>query len=274
MMFVGENLTYTTVTASQGTAGTVWVSSFGAVEKHEINMGTGSTVPLFINNGCFLGMLDNDGVINFWKDYVSVGTANGFLSAMFTQLGWMMKIQDTNPPRRAGPVKVTVLTQTLNPQNLEKYIANIAKKTVEKMRSSGPSFLTSGIGMTANPSVLGVAAAAAALPMIEQKPVLNPINTGKPNMNPTQPTVNTVQPNMNPTQSTMNMEEPTMNPTQSTMNMEEPTMNPTEPSMNMVQPTLNTLQPTLNMSQRTDKSGGSTRRVQRRRRRRHRTIRR
>jgi len=163
MMFIGENLTYTTVAANQGTAGSVWVSSYGAIEKHEIEMGTGSTVPLFINNGCFLGMLDNNGAVNFWNDYVSVGTANGFFSAMFTQLGWVMKIQDTVPPRRPGPLKVTVLTQSLNPHNFEKFIAKIAENTIKKMgiqtTPHASSFMTSGMGAHANPAVLGTAAA-------------------------------------------------------------------------------------------------------------------
>jgi uncharacterized protein (AIM24 family) len=234
MMFVGENLTYTTVSASQGTAGTVWVSSYGAIEKHEINMGTGSTVPLFINNGCFLGMLDNDGVINFWNDYVSVGTANGFFSAMFTQLGWMMKIQDTTPPRRPGPVKVTVLTQSLNPHNLEKYIANIARKTMESMRQpSSSGFLTSGVGPRANPSVLGMAAAglAGAAAVAPQGPmqmtsVIPGVNLSVPQP---QPAVNTLQPT-----------EPTMN--------SQPVMN-SEPVMNYSD---NSRQPSV--------SGGGTRR--------------
>jgi len=217
MMFVGENLTYTTVSASQGTAGTVWVSSYGAIEKHEINMGTGSTVPLFINNGCFLGMLDNDGAINFWNDYVSVGTANGFFSAMFTQLGWMMKIQDTTPPRRPGPVKVTVLTQSLNPHNLEKYIANIARKTMESMRQpSSSGFLTSGVGPHANPSVLGIAtaglagAAPAAFGPAAMTSVIPGVNVSSPAIPQPQPAVNTLQ-------QTMNTSEPVVN-TQPVMN--------------------------------------------------------
>jgi len=160
MMFVGENLTYTTV-SSQGSAGTVWVSSFGAIEKHDIVMGTGSNVPLFINNGCFLGMLDNNGSVNFWNDYVSVGTANGLFSAMFTQLGWVMKIQDSMPPKRPGPITCTVFTQSLNPHNFEKYIANIAQKIVDKSRTgdANRSYLTSGMGPHANPAVLGTGAA-------------------------------------------------------------------------------------------------------------------
>jgi uncharacterized protein (AIM24 family) len=155
MMFVGENLTYTTVSADQGSAGSIWISCYGAVEKHEINMGSGSSVPLFINNGCFLGMIDHDASHNYWENYVSVGTANGLFSAMFTQLGWVMKIQDTTPSR--GAAKCLVLTQSLNPHNLEKYIASIAQTVVEKNKTpQGASFLTSGVGQTA--AVAGSAA--------------------------------------------------------------------------------------------------------------------
>jgi hypothetical protein len=137
------------------------VSCYGAVEKHEINMGSGSTVPLFINNGCFLGMLDNDGAHNYWNEYVSVGTANGLFNAMFTQLGWVMKIQESNPPR--GVAKCVVLTQSMNPHNFEKYIANIAQKVVEQNKTTHSSgFLTSGVGPTARTAVLGTAAATAA----------------------------------------------------------------------------------------------------------------
>ena len=154
LIFVGENLVYTTVKADKGTEGTVWVSSFGGVVKHDMDMGTADTVPLFINNGCFLGMLDNNGVIDFWEDYVDVGTAHGLFSAMFTQLGWIMKIQDTNPPKHAGPVRCTVLTQSLNPHNFERYIANIAKQTT----SSNTNVLTSGYGAGQGGVILGSAA--------------------------------------------------------------------------------------------------------------------
>ena len=159
MMFVGENLTYTTVSANQGTAGTVWIQAFGGIEKHQLEMGTGSTVPLFINNGCFLGMMDNNGAINFWNDYVSVGTANGMFSAMFTQLGWVMKIQDTTPPKRPGPVKCVVITQSLNPHNFEKYIAKIARGVFEAQQAGrGSQMMSSGMGSGASSSVLGTAA--------------------------------------------------------------------------------------------------------------------
>jgi uncharacterized protein (AIM24 family) len=154
LIFVGENLVYTTVTADKGTEGTVWVSSFGGIVKHDMDMGTTDTVPLFINNGCFLGMLDNNGVIDFWEDYVDVGTAHGLFSAMFTQLGWIMKIQDTNPPKHPGPVRCTVLTQSLNPHNFERYIANIARST----SSSNAAVLTSGYGSGQGGVILGSSA--------------------------------------------------------------------------------------------------------------------
>ena len=148
MMFVGENLTYTTV-ESTGTEGAVWISAYGAVEKHDIMMGSGSSVPLFINNGCFLGMLDHDSQRNYWNDYVSVGTAGGIFNAMFTQLGWVMKIQDSVPPK--GQVKCTVLTQSLNPHNLEKYITAIVKANIpaKETRSSESMFGSFGSSSTA-----------------------------------------------------------------------------------------------------------------------------
>jgi len=177
MMFVGENLTYTTVSANQGTAGTVWIQAFGGIEKHELEMGTGSTVPLFINNGCFLGMMDNNGAINFWNDYVSVGTANGMFSAMFTQLGWVMKIQDTTPPKRPGPVKCVVITQSLNPHNFEKYIAKIAKGVFEAEQAHRP-IMTSGMGPGASSAVIGTAAVATGAAAVAASGPVDPYASG------------------------------------------------------------------------------------------------
>jgi len=133
LAFAGQGVTYTTVTADQD--GIVWISAHGACEYHEIQMGSQGT-PLFINNGCFLGMLDNDGAIDYWKDYVSVGTPNSIMSAVFTQLGFVMKIQDTVPPKRSA--RCLVLTQSLNPHNLEHFVRDIAKQVVEQhMRGGG-----------------------------------------------------------------------------------------------------------------------------------------
>ena len=131
MLFVSENLTYVTVSAGD-TAGTVWVSAHGGCETHIKEMGANS-MPFFINNGCFLGMLDSSNGINYYKDYVRVGLPSSFFQSIFTQLGFVMKIQDTVPPRRAEKVQCVVLTQSLNPHNLEKFIANIVEQKVESV---------------------------------------------------------------------------------------------------------------------------------------------
>jgi uncharacterized protein (AIM24 family) len=127
--FAGQGLTYTTISSdTKGGDGIVWIAAYGSPERHEITMGTGSTVPLFINSGCFLGMLDRNESINFWNDYVTVDTANDFFSAMFTKLGYLVKIQDTTPPRRNVKTKCVVLTQSLNHHHFERYIKKIAEE--------------------------------------------------------------------------------------------------------------------------------------------------
>jgi uncharacterized protein (AIM24 family) len=133
MLFVSENITYVTVTAGE-TGGTVWVSAHGGCETHIKEMGANS-MPFFINNGCFLAMLDSSNGINYYKDYVRVGLPSSFFQSVFTQLGFVMKIQDTVPPKRAEKVQCVVLTQSLNPHNLEKFIAKIVEQKVsESMR--------------------------------------------------------------------------------------------------------------------------------------------
>jgi len=139
LMFAGQSTIYTTVAAAQ-TDGIVWVSAYGGVDVHQIPMGTGSTVPLFINNGCFLGMLTRSPTVDFWQDYVRVGTAGGFFNAIFTNIGFVMKIQDKNPPIRPGPLTCFVLTQSLNRHHLDEYIKKIAERVAsEYMRSSSGS---------------------------------------------------------------------------------------------------------------------------------------
>jgi hypothetical protein len=91
----------------------------------------GNSMPFYINNGCFLGMLDSSNGINYYKDYVRVGMPSSFFQSVFTQLGFVMKIQDTVPPKRAGSVQCVVLTQSLNPHNLEKFIAKIVEHKIE-----------------------------------------------------------------------------------------------------------------------------------------------
>jgi uncharacterized protein (AIM24 family) len=136
MLFVSENLTYVTVSATNG-PGIVWVSAHGACETHTFEMGMGpeNSTPFYINNGCFLGMLDSSNGINYYKDYVKVGLPSSLFQSMFTQLGFVMKIQDTVPPIRPGPIQVVVLTQSLNPHNLEKFITNIVDAKINQALS-------------------------------------------------------------------------------------------------------------------------------------------
>jgi uncharacterized protein (AIM24 family) len=132
--FAGAGLTYTTVEAP--TDGYVWVSAYGGADFHGIDMGTGTTTPLFINHGCFLGMLSKSPSVDFWQDYVRVGTAGGFMNTVLTGTGFIMKIQDSSPPKRPGPVKCVVLTQSLNRSHLEQYVKKIATTVAREVSSS------------------------------------------------------------------------------------------------------------------------------------------
>jgi uncharacterized protein (AIM24 family) len=135
LLFAGQNAAYTTVAAA-AEDGIVWVCAYGGVDVHQIPMGTGSTVPLFINNGCFLGMLTKTGGVDFWQDYVRVGTAGGFFNAIFTNIGFVMKIQDKSPPIRPGPLTCIVLTQSLNRHHLDEYIRKIAISVAQEYANS------------------------------------------------------------------------------------------------------------------------------------------
>ena len=144
LLFAGQNAAYTTVAAS-AEDGIVWVSAYGGVDVHQIPMGTGSTVPLFINNGCFLGMLTKTGAVDFWQDYVRVGTAGGFFNAIFTNIGFVMKIQDKNPPIRPGPLTCLVLTQSLNRHHLDDYIKKIAERVAAQYINSSSGARVGGL---------------------------------------------------------------------------------------------------------------------------------
>ena len=127
MSFVNGNLTYVTVAAA-ATAGVVWISGYGGVERHEIILGANSK-PLFINNGCFLGMLSNKENIDYWKDYTTLHLPGGVFNSFMTNIGFMMQIGDKNPKTPLRPSgKLIVYTQTLNPRNLEEYVDRIARK--------------------------------------------------------------------------------------------------------------------------------------------------
>jgi len=134
MSFTNGNLTYVTVSAAD-TVGVVWVTGYGGVEKHELTMGENS-IPLLINNGCFLGMLSTKGDIDYWKDYTTLSVPGGVFTAFMTKIGFVMKIGDSTPPKRYNPVTCTVYTQTLNPRNLEEYVDRIARREVESARAA------------------------------------------------------------------------------------------------------------------------------------------
>jgi hypothetical protein len=133
MSFINGNLTYVTVSAAD-TVGVVWVTGYGGVEKHEIKMGENS-IPLLVNNGCFLGMLSTKGDIDYWKDYTTISVPGGVFTAFMTNIGFVMQIGDSTPPKRLNPVTCTIYTQTLNPRNLEEYVDRIARKEVESARA-------------------------------------------------------------------------------------------------------------------------------------------
>jgi uncharacterized protein (AIM24 family) len=132
---VTGNMTYVTVTATTD-VGIVWVSGYGGVEKHEVHMGVNS-VPLLINNGCFLGMLSTKENVDYFKDYAHISTPGGFFSAFMTNIGFVMKIGEPNPaaPVRPGEIVCTVYTQSLNPHTFEKYIRGIAEDVVSSHSS-------------------------------------------------------------------------------------------------------------------------------------------
>lgn len=207
LMFVGQDVVYTTVEASDSD-GIVWVSAYGAAVKHELTLGVADSVPLFINNGCFLGMLDYKDGIDYWHDYVDVGTANGLFSALFTQLGWVMKIQDSQPRVREGPITCSVITQSLNPHNFERYVSNIAAKV-----ASAPStVLSAGYGTDYKYSVAPVvpitaAVVATAVVANGQNPEIKTVSA--PNQQA--PANNPVPANNNPTSDNNNNPTPVNN---------------------------------------------------------------
>jgi len=81
-------------------------------------------------------MLTQTPSVDFWQDYVRVGTAGGFFNSIFNRLGFIMKIQDKSPPIRPGPLTCIVLTQSLNRHHLDEYIRNIATAVAQQYASS------------------------------------------------------------------------------------------------------------------------------------------
>jgi uncharacterized protein (AIM24 family) len=125
----GQSLLYTEVSLKDRNSGTVWISSYGAIQKHELKMGENSE-KLYINDGNFLGMLSFKDKINYWDKFVNVGSANGFLKGLLTKTALLLKIEDKKSLRENNDKKCIVYTQSLNMRNLNNHIAGIAIATV------------------------------------------------------------------------------------------------------------------------------------------------
>jgi uncharacterized protein (AIM24 family) len=121
----GQSLLYTEISLKDGNSGTVWISSYGGIQKHELNMGENSE-KLYINDGNFLGMLSSKDKINYWDKFVNVGSANGFLKGLLTKTALLLKIEDKKLSNENNNKKCIVYTQSLNIRNLNNYIARIA----------------------------------------------------------------------------------------------------------------------------------------------------
>ena len=123
----GQSLLYTQVSSKDGNSGTVWISSYGGVQKHEVQMGE-YTEKLYINDGNFLGMLSEDkkNNIDYFLKFVSVGSANGFMKGLITKTALLLKIEDKKPSKENNDKKCIVYTQSLNMRNLNNHIAGIA----------------------------------------------------------------------------------------------------------------------------------------------------
>jgi uncharacterized protein (AIM24 family) len=147
MSFVNGNFSYVTVTAPTE-VGVLWIIGHGGIEKHEVLMGANS-VPLFINNGCFLGMLEQKDTIDYWKDYTSLTKPGSLYQSFMTNIGFLMKIGEKNPeqPLRPNRLVCIVYTQTLNSHNLENYIAEIARENSEGGSSGGSFAIGAGAGL-------------------------------------------------------------------------------------------------------------------------------
>lgn len=129
-LLAGQNILYTEVSTQDGKPGTIWISSYGAIEKHEIQMGKNSE-KLLINDGVFLGILseDKNKKLNYWDRYVHVGSANGFLNGLLTKTALMLKIEDRTK-NGDEDTKCIVYTQSLNIGNLNRHIESIVRNTV------------------------------------------------------------------------------------------------------------------------------------------------
>jgi uncharacterized protein (AIM24 family) len=126
MAFTGQNVIYTEISTHDDKPGIVWISSYGAIEKHEIQMGKHSD-KLVINDGVFLGMLseDKNKKINYWNKFIHIGSANGFFKGLLTNTALLMNIEDKNH-EASDDVKCILYTQSLNIRNFNNYIQSIS----------------------------------------------------------------------------------------------------------------------------------------------------
>ena len=135
LVITGQNITYTEISATDNKIGSVWISSHGAVETHEIEVGMNSTSSgLFINHGCFLGMktkiMEDNIITDLWSNYVQIEkpkTSGWMISFLY----YLMIIKNNNKIKRTTKIKCHVLTQSLNPVNLNNHISHIAKSVCE-----------------------------------------------------------------------------------------------------------------------------------------------
>jgi uncharacterized protein (AIM24 family) len=135
----GQNILYIEISSVDGKPGIVWISSHGAIQKHEVKMGQNSE-KLLINDGVFVGMLseDKNKNINYWDNYVNIGSANGFFKGLLTNTALLMSIYDKKQVIK-DDITCIVYTQSLNIRNLNNYIHSIAVNTVNPSNNNNNS---------------------------------------------------------------------------------------------------------------------------------------
>ena len=123
-IFSSGTIVYTEISLINGDSGTVWINSFGGIEKHEVQLGEKSE-KLYINDGCFLGMLSNKENMDYWDECIKVGSASGFFSGLFTNTAILLKVEDKKLSAKNNNMKCIVYTQSINKINFDKYITSI-----------------------------------------------------------------------------------------------------------------------------------------------------
>jgi hypothetical protein len=72
---------------------------------------------------------DKNKNINYWDNFVNVGSANGFFKGLLTHTALLMRIEDNNK-NASDNTKCIVYTQSLNIRNFQNYIQSIVINTV------------------------------------------------------------------------------------------------------------------------------------------------